>query len=165
MLSLHPIWAFRGFRKGVEGVRGGGQRTRIKIGSNGGEEEKAAGGWIGGKLIGVTHTWAIILFLFSCVRDESSYGSESGQRSATPSRPGARPLHQPNPFPGSRGFQSQSCFFSYIHPNTQSHSCKADVKNISSLKDNSHSTDGQNLFSMMSNGSVGDADGTTCCWF
>ncbi|CAB1425532.1 unnamed protein product, partial [Pleuronectes platessa] len=58
---------------GVEGVRGGGQRTRKQIGSNGGEEEGEGSrrrNW--GKLIGVTHTWAIILCLFLCVRDESS---------------------------------------------------------------------------------------------
>lgn len=52
---------YSGFRKKVEGVRGGTQRTGIKMGSEGGEGGQAASGRIGGKLIGVTHTWATVL--------------------------------------------------------------------------------------------------------
>lgn len=57
---------YLGFRKKVEGVRGARQRTRIKMGSDGGE---GGGGQrvaeVGGRLIDVTHTWAAVLHLSS----------------------------------------------------------------------------------------------------
>lgn len=116
----------------VEWVRGGRQRTRIKMGSDGGEEGGGRrAGWIGGSLSAYTH---LGLYLFSCLGEMNAL---TGQRKCRGRRSRLfPPLVRRGVRASSRAgrpFRSSGLFFySRLHPSGKSDACKADVI-ISSL--------------------------------
>lgn len=106
---------YSGFRKKVEGVRGGTQRTRIKMGSEGGEGGQAASGRIGVEAYRRNaHLGHRPPPVFSCLADESSHRPAAVQSSAISPLP--RLYHPALPLSASMLLEAPELFFSCIRP-------------------------------------------------